>query len=107
MEIFKKTEWQPLTLPGNKKHRIYIEATIQSGREEVGILDAIPFNKINEILSGIASSIGDTLEKSKPKKAAVELGLEFGVENGKLIALIAQGTGKANLKIRLEWENIS
>jgi hypothetical protein len=76
----------------------------RGGRQEVGILDAIPFEQVTELLTSIASEIGDTLEKAKPNKAAVELGVEFGLEGGHLVALIARGTGKANLKISLEWE---
>jgi hypothetical protein len=52
----------------------------------------------------IPRGIGETLERAKPKKATVELGVEFGIEEGKLVALIARGSGKANLKITLEWE---
>jgi hypothetical protein len=99
-----RTEWLPVTLPGATDRQIYVEAVPRGGREEVGLLEAIPFEHITELLAGIARGIGDTLEKAKPKKAAVELGVEFGLEGGKLVALIARGTGKANLKISLEWE---
>jgi Trypsin-co-occurring domain 1 len=104
MEAADRTEWQSIALPGEAGRRVYIEVVSRGGREEVGILDAIPFEHVMELITSIASGIGDTLEKAKPKKAAVELGVEFGVEAGHLVALIARGTGKANLKIRLEWE---
>jgi len=64
----------------------------------------IGIEEVTDILAGIARSIGDTLEKAKPKKVTVEVGVEFGLEVGKLVALIARGTGKVNLKISLEWE---
>jgi hypothetical protein len=32
-----------------------------------------------------------------------EFGVEFGYESGQLTALIVKGTGKANLKITMEW----
>lgn len=99
-----RTDWQPVTLPDGGTRRVFVEVVSRGGREQVGLLDSIPFDQVMEILSNIASGIGDTLEKAKPKKAAVELGVEFGVEAGQLVALIARGTGKANLKISLEWE---
>jgi len=100
-----KTTWQPITLPGDERRQIYFEVVPHGGREEVGILDSIPFEQVTELLAAIASNIGDTLERARPRKAGIELGVEFGLEAGNLVALIARGTGKANLKIRLEWEH--
>ncbi len=105
MERSDRTEWQRVTLPDEgKKRQVYIEVVPRGGREEVGLLDSIPFDEVTDLLATVARSIGDTLEKAGPKKAVVELGVEFGIEAGKLVALIARGTGKANLKISLEWE---
>ena len=104
MERDDRTEWQPISLAGDEGPQVYVEVVSRGGREEVGVLESIPFEHITEFLGGIASGIRDTLEKAKPKKAAVELGVEFGLEAGQLVALIARGSGKANLKISLEWE---
>jgi Trypsin-co-occurring domain 1 len=102
-----RTEWQPITLPGPEGRRIYIEALSRGGREEVGLLESIPFEQVAELVSSIASGIGEQLKKVKPQKATLELGIEFGLENGKLVGLIARGCGKANLKISLAWEHAS
>jgi hypothetical protein len=99
-----QTQWQKIELPGKSDHQIYMEVLHRGGREEVGILDSIPFEQVTEILGVIAQNIGNTLEKAKPTKASVELGVEFGLENGQFVALIARGSAKANLKIALEWE---
>jgi Trypsin-co-occurring domain 1 len=101
----EQTQWQKIKLAGEDSRQIYLEVNVFSeGREEVGILDSIPFEQITETLSDIAQNIGNTLEKAKPSKATVELGVEFAVKNGALVAVIAQGSGKANLKISLEWK---
>lgn len=100
----ERTDWQRVTLPGEDGRQVFVEVVSRGGREEVGVLDSIPFDQITEVLGSIASSIGDTLEKARPTKASVELGLEFGLEAGHLVALIARGSGRANLKINLEWE---
>jgi Trypsin-co-occurring domain 1 len=92
----ERTQWQKIKLAEDDSRQIYLEVLDRGGRQEVGILDSIP--------GKIAQSIGDSLERSKPSKATVELGVEFGLENGQFVALIARGSGKANLKISLEWE---
>lgn len=100
----ERTQWQKIKLSEEGDRQIYLEVLQRSGREEVGILDSIPFEQVIEIMGEIAQGIGNTLEKAKPTKASIELGVEFGLENGQLVGLIARGTGKANLKISLEWE---
>lgn len=104
MSADSSTEWQKIELPGEDKANVYIEVLHRSGREEVGLLDSLPFEQVTEILGAIAQGLGNTLKKTNPSKASVELGVEFGLKNGELVALIARGSGKANLKISLEWE---
>lgn len=104
MSVDSRTEWQKVELPGEDNADVYIEVLHRGGREEVGLLDSIPFEQVTEVLGAIAQGIEKTLDKAKPSKASVELGVEFGLKNGKLVALIARGSGKANLKIALEWE---
>lgn len=99
-----RTEWQKVEIPGEDSPDVYIEVLHRGGREEVGLLDSIPFEKITEIIGSIAQGVSSTLEKTKPSKASVELGIEFGLKNGQLVALIARGSGKANLKVAMEWE---
>jgi len=96
------TEWQRLTISGDGGD-IYIEVVGHGGREQVGVLDSLPFQTITTMITNIAQGIGGAIKATKPNKASVELGLEFGVQEGKLVALIARGSGKANLKIKLEW----
>lgn len=100
----ERTQWQKIELPGEGNRQIYLEVIDRGGPKEVGILDSIPFEQVTEILGKIAQGLGNTLEKARPTKASVELGVEFGLKNGQFIALIARGSGKANLKISLEWE---
>ncbi len=97
-------QWQKIKLNGESARQIYLEVLDRGGPKEVGILDSIPFEQLTEILGQIAQRIGDSLERTSPSKACVELGVEFGLENGQLVALIARGSGKANLKVSLEWD---
>jgi hypothetical protein len=101
--IEDRTQWQKFKLEGEDQRQIYLEVLDRGGPKEVGILDSIPFGQVTDILGQIAQRIGDSLERTRPNKASVELGIEFGLENGQLVALIARGSGKANLKISFEW----
>lgn len=101
----ERSKWQKIELEREGERQIYLEVLDQGGRQEVGVLDSIPFDQVTEILSKIAERIGDSLGQARPSKACVELGVEFGLENGQLVALIARGSGKANLKISLEWHH--
>lgn len=102
MQAQERTDWQPLVLSDGA--RAYLEVVPRGGREEVGVLDTLPFDQVVDTLGQIAGGIGAALEKAKPSRAAVEIGVEFGLEAGRLVALIARGTGKANLKLTLEWD---
>jgi Trypsin-co-occurring domain 1 len=66
-----------------------------------------PFTEVTQAIEGIASSFVETLKKVQPRGAIVEFGLEIGVESGNLTALLVKGTGTANLKITLQWGEMS
>jgi hypothetical protein len=81
---------------------VYIQATSLGGEEEVAF--TIPsFEDVAHSIESIATSLGAAIKKAKPKKAAVEFGVEITLESGRLMTLMAKGTENANLKITLEW----
>ncbi len=81
---------------------IRIETSQVHGEEKVSAKD-FDFQQVAQTLTSIVDNLKTTLEKAKAKKATVEFGVEIGVESGQLTALIVKGSGKANLKITLEW----
>jgi hypothetical protein len=81
-----------------------VEATQVGAEGDVAaIADYLSLDEVITTVEGIAEVLVQTLQKVKPKRASVEFGVEVGFEAGKLIALLVQGSGKANLKITLEW----
>ena len=98
------TYWQKIKPCDKSSSHFYLEVIDRAGREEVGILDEINFGEIIDLLTDLADQLGSSLHRARPARASIEMGLEFGLENGQLIALIARGSGKANLKIVMEWE---
>jgi hypothetical protein len=91
----------PVVLEGGARLQIEVRA-IGGGREEVGVINAA-FVDLTDSIEAIASALGESLERIKPKRAEVEFGIEVGIESGKLTALLCKGTSKANLKITLEF----
>ncbi len=83
---------------------VMVEATALGGEEDVGVGEILDFQGITDAVEAIAGAMTKTLDKVQPKKASVEFGVEIGVESGKLTTLLVKGSGKANLKITLEWE---
>lgn len=81
---------------------IRIETSQIHGEEKVAAKD-FDFQQVSETVSSIVDNLKATLDKAKAKKASIEFGLEIGVESGQLTALIVKGSGRANLKITLEW----
>lgn len=79
---------------------VMVEAKDLGGEQDVSTLS---FQGVTDAIEGIASAIATTIEKVKPDKATVELGLDITIKSGKLTALIVENSGKANLKLTLQW----
>jgi hypothetical protein len=83
-----------------------IQATVLGGEEDVAFT-LPPFTEVTDAIEGIAASVVTALQKVKPRKASVEFGLEVALEAGHLSALLLKGSGTANLKVTLEWDEAS
>lgn len=81
---------------------IQVQAVLLGGEELVSA--HFPnFDEIGHAIEGIAQTLISSLERVKPRKTSVELGVAIALESGKLTALLVQGSSTANLKITLEW----
>jgi hypothetical protein len=84
--------------------KVVVEVAKLTPSTDTEVSLAVPdLEPIWSAVSSIASSIGTRLSQAKAKKAIVEFGIEFAVEGSGLTAVLVKGTGKANLKITLEW----
>ena len=81
---------------------VRIETSQVRGEEKVAAKD-FDFTQVSKSITSIVNALKSSLESAKAKKATVEFGVEIGAESGELTALIVKGSGKANLKITLEW----
>lgn len=92
---------------------ILVEATYFKSEDEGELTDEeiesetsgkiLSFEDIAKTIAAISGGLATTLSTVKPTKAAVEFGVEFQHESGKLLAVLVQGSSKINLKITLEW----
>jgi Trypsin-co-occurring domain 1 len=89
---------------GEKRPTVFVEAHNVNPEQPVGIGKAFSFDGLAESIEAIAERMTAALDKVKPDRAAVEFGLDVGVESGALTALLVKGTGTATVKVTLEWE---
>jgi hypothetical protein len=73
--------------------------------EKVGWKDQLDFQHVSGTLEGVAQAIQSGLEKVKPTRTTVELGIELAVKNGKLMGMLVEGEANASLKVTLEWDS--
>jgi hypothetical protein len=99
--VERETVIVPIDLGNNVK--IHVDATQLGGRQKVAELAPLPTKDLIDAVEGVARLLVESLQRIQPTKASVEFGVEIGLEAGHLTALICKGTGKANLKISLEW----
>lgn len=107
-----ETQIVPVKLDNGAIIRIQTTPVVEmpTGQVELGeevesdvSLNIRPLKEVTDAITGIAESIKGAIDAVKPTKANVEFGVEFGYEAGQLTAVIVKGSGKANLKISLEW----
>jgi len=86
----------------NEKKSLKVEATILGGDQDISS-NLLSFDGVTDAIEDISNSVVETFNKIKPDKASVEFGLEIALESGKLTSVLVKGSGKANLKVTLEW----
>jgi hypothetical protein len=102
-----KTRIVPVKLANNSLIRIEISDLAGSHDPERAVagLPNLRFSEIMKSLEGVAEEMGDFLARASPSKAGIEFSIEVGVEAGQLTALLVKGSGKANFKVSMTWEN--
>ena len=103
MQMQTKTQIVPLKIGDNNS--LKVEATILGGDQDVAS-NFLEFESVTDTIEDISNAVVGTFDTIKPNKANVEFGLEIAVESGKLTSILVKGTGKANLKITLEWSKV-
>jgi hypothetical protein len=83
---------------------VQVQVTALGGEEDIAISDYLPsFEEVTDAIEEISSAMVGAIGKIKPQRASVEFGVEVAAQEGKLTALLVQGSGTASVKITLEW----
>ncbi|MGK7894782.1 MAG: CU044_2847 family protein [Xenococcus sp. (in: cyanobacteria)] len=84
----------------NDEITVMVEAKDLGGEQDVSTLS---FQGITNTIEAVTQALATSINKVKPDKATVEIGFDITVKSGKLTTLIVENSGKANLKLTLEW----
>jgi hypothetical protein len=80
---------------------VKVEA-VTVGEQEIAF-ESFAFEKVLKAIEAISRDLTKTIKAVAPDKASVKFGVNICVESSGLTALLAKGSGAANLEINLEW----
>jgi len=79
-----------------------------NGREKIASeIAEKKFSDFSNTVGKIASETLKPLKQINAKKLTIKMGMNIGVESGKLTALLVEGSANANIEITIEWSNES
>jgi hypothetical protein len=89
--------------PGGAEQAGWGDEDEEGGAEQVGWDKVFDLHQLSETLDGVAHAIKSGVEKAKPTKTTVELGLSLAVKSGILTSVIVDGKAQTSLTVTLEW----
>jgi hypothetical protein len=99
------SEVVPVTLPSG--HTILARVQVE-GPVDVGAgarLRNLAITDLRETVEGVTQSVAQALRRVRPDEVSVEFGVELAVKTGKLTSVLAEGSGKASIKLTLTWSD--
>lgn len=76
---------------------------IVTGEQPKSNLVSQKLKPVLDKISTLASDLKDAVKGASPDKLTLEMGVDIGVKDGGLTAMILRGNADINLKITLEW----
>lgn len=78
---------------------------MSSGRQPVTAMSkAFNLTDVKSQIRIVSEEFVSIFNQLNVKKTTLEFGVELSVESGQLTSIVVKGTGKASLKVTLEWE---
>lgn len=84
---------------------IIVVALDSGGSQDVAAFGKLGFDHVEQAIEGMGEMVQKALSTCVPDTVEVEFGLGIKLESGKLIGLLASGSGEASLKLKLTWNN--
>lgn len=100
--MFNENDLDTVLVNLDDETTILFETAALPGEEEVDAL-SYSFDLVSSQISKLSSTIVSSFKGLGHSKATVEFGVNVALKSGKLTALVVEGSGEANLKITLEW----
>jgi poly-gamma-glutamate capsule biosynthesis protein CapA/YwtB (metallophosphatase superfamily) len=82
---------------------IKVEVVTTGGAQDVAVLQAFSLESLEKAIAGFAEIAKKTLSNAAPDSMELELGLNLGLEGGKLISMLAHAKSEASLTVRFGW----
>jgi len=93
-----------VTTPEGTPVKLWIETADSAGETDISFTVAAGLDQVTDAIGAVSGKVVDALKKAAPKKFTVEMGFEFKVEEGGLVALFTRVAGEAAIKVTMEWE---
>lgn len=89
-------EAQPINVSNSKRQKV----SNKKAKE-------FSFDTVKKQLQSFSEDLHGAFDSVKPDTLKIEVGCEFVFDSGEIVALFVKGSAKSNLKITLEWNNLS
>lgn len=97
---------EPVGLPNGST--LYIQSTDGGDTERpVGTRSAQQLATSMDSIRGLAILLYEELRELSPDDIEVEFGIGFTLESGKLLTILADAKGSANVSVKLKWSRES
>src|SRR5215467_1202897 len=87
--------------------RFYVETRQDSTEHEVGSTIAEGLGSAMDAIKTLGSHVADAVKAIEPDHFSIQLGFEFKLEQGALVAMLVRGSTKANVTVNLLWDRAS
>jgi Trypsin-co-occurring domain 1 len=84
--------------------RFYVEARQDSTEHEVSSTLAEGLSSAMDAIKTLGNHVADAVKAIEPDHFGIELGFEFKLEQGTLIAVLVRGSATANVTVTLQWD---
>ncbi len=84
--------------------RFYVEARQDSAEHEVGSTLAEGLGSAMDAIKTLGSHVAGAVKAIEPDHFGIQLGFEFKLEQGTLVAMLVRGSATANVTVNLQWD---
>ncbi len=87
--------------------RFFVEARQDSAEHEVGSTLAEGLDAAMDAIRTLGSHVTDAVKAIEPDHFGIQLGFEFKLEQGTLVAMLVRGSATANITVNIQWDKRS